>query len=175
MKNQIKLVAGALILAIFASSPCFAQERREIPEAHTFGAPASAADATALNAALNAYKNAWGEEDTPALMALHAEDGEWINAYARIFRDKAALADFLEHKLFPAFPAGTSKREANAMTVISTRYIGDDGAVIHLYTDADRGPSVNEAYDLRRTHIHLVWEKRADGWKIVHTVIMDAR
>lgn len=175
MKNRSLTIALGLALACFASAFSLAQERRQIPEERVFGAPESAEDAGALTRALEAYKTAWGEEDTNALMALHAEDTEWINAYARIFRGKDALSTFLEERLFPEFSPETSKQEAENMTLISTRYIGDDAAVIHMYTDGDRGPSVTGGQELRRTHLHLVWEKQSSGWKVAHTAIMDAR
>jgi hypothetical protein len=46
---------------------------------------------------------------------------------------------------------------------------------VHLYTDGQRGESRNEGEQLRRTHIHLVLERKVRDWKIVHTAIMDAR
>lgn len=173
MKNRLALSLFALIIA--AAPPAFAQERRQVPGAAVFGAPASPEDGQNLTAAFKAYKKAWGAEDTAALMALHTQDTEWINAYARMFRGTKALGDFLEERLFPEFSAETSEREAENMTLISTRYIGADAAVIHLYTDGDRGPSVTKGHDLRRTHMHLVWEKRDGAWKVAHTAIMDAR
>lgn len=175
MKNRLALAICSLVAVSLATTFGLAQERRQIPEIRTFGAPASAEDADALAAALEAYKAAWGAEDTAALMALHAEDTEWINAYARIFRGTDALSAFLEERLFPEFSPETSRREAENMTLISTRYVGDDAAVVHLYTESSRGPSVTVEQELRRTHLHLVWAKRDENWKIVHTAIMDAR
>ena len=61
------------------------------------------------------------------------------------------------------------------MKTISIRYLGDDAAVVHLYTDGQRGPSRNEGEALRRTHLHLVLEKQSADWKVAHTAIMDAR
>jgi len=60
------------------------------------------------------------------------------------------------------------------MTAISTRYLGPV-AIIQMYTDGARGPSRNAGEELRRTHIHLVLEDQGDAWRIVHSVIMDAR
>ena len=175
MRNNLAVAFSALVLIAPAIVPVHAQERREIPEQRVFGEPASDQDAESLTAALDSYIAAWAEEDTPAIVALHASDTEWINAYARMFRGADALGEFFEHRLFPAFSPETSKREAENMTLISTRYVGDSAAVHHLYTDGDRGPSVIEGRELRRTHFHFVWEKQDDGWKIVHTAIMDAR
>ena len=175
MKNYPAIALGALALTFIAAMPGHAQERREIPEPRIFGEPASDQDAETLAAALNAYISAWAEEDTPAIVALHASDTEWINAYARMFRGADALGEFFENRLFPAFSPETSKREAENMTLISTRFVGENAAVHHLYTDGDRGPSVTEGRDLRRTHFHFVWENQDDGWKVVHTAIMDAR
>ncbi|WP_375207603.1 DUF4440 domain-containing protein [Hyphococcus sp.] len=173
MKNRLLICLFAL--SMFVAPSALAQERRQVPDAMVFGAPASPADGEALEVAFRAYKKAWGTEDTMALMALHTADTEWINAYARMFRGTETLAEFLEERLFPEFSPETSKREAENMALISTRYIGDDAAVLHLYTDGDRGPSVSDVSELRRTHIHLVWEKRDSAWKVAHTAIMDAR
>ena len=171
------LFTAALICAggVFLSAAAFAQERREIPEFRTFGEPISKAHAQGVDRFLAEFKSAWGEQDTAALMAMHAADVEWINAYARIFRESEPLGTFLEKRLFPAFDPSVSKMEAENMTTISIRYLGDDAAVIHLYTDGNRGESRVAGALLRRTHIHLVLENQADGWKITHTAIMDAR
>ena len=61
------------------------------------------------------------------------------------------------------------------MQTVSIRYLGDDAAVIHTYTEGQRGPSRNEDEELRRTHVHLVLGKQNGVWKIFHTAIMDAR
>ena len=61
------------------------------------------------------------------------------------------------------------------MRTISLRYVGDDAAVVHMYTEGRRGESWNEGEDVRRTHVHLVLAKRNAAWKVVHTAIMDAR
>ena len=106
---------------------------------------------------------------------LHADDVEWINAYARLFQDAASLGEFIEQRLFPAFDSAVSQQEIANMRAISVRYVGDDAAVVHMYTDGERGVSRNAGKKMRRTHIHLVLEKQQCDWKIVHTAIMDAR
>ncbi|HRK65250.1 MAG TPA: SgcJ/EcaC family oxidoreductase [Terricaulis sp.] len=163
------------IMALAIATPALAQERREIPAYRTYGAPAAPEHAGEIGALVEAFKAAWGAEDTQALMALHAPDVEWINAYARMFQGAEALGAFLEHRLFPAFPAEASRGEAENMRLISTRYLGDDAAVAHLYTEGQRGPSRNEGETARRTHIHLVIARQDDVWRIVHVAIMDAR
>ena len=159
---------GTLILAI----PSLPQERREVPEYRTYGEPAAKSDAEAVDDLIRAYWQAWGREDTDALMRLHAEDVEWINAYARMFQDAAPLSTFLRERLFPAFDASVSLEEAANMKVVSIRYLGTDAAVVHMYTDGGRVPAAERKN--RRTHIHLVLEKRNGSWKVVHTAIMDA-
>jgi hypothetical protein len=77
--------------------------------------------------------------------------------------------------LFPAFGANTSKQEAANMRTISIRYLGDDAAVVHMYTEGERGAPRTEGEKLRRTHFHLVLSEQQEDWKIVHTVIMDPR
>lgn len=167
----------ALLLALMslAATSAFAQERREVPEFRTYGTPSSQAAAQSIDALIESYKNAWGRQDADALVALHADDVEWINAYARMFQGAEPLRTFLKQRLFPAFDASVSRQEAASMKTISIRYMGDDAAVVHLYTDGQRGPSRNEGETLRRTHLHLVLEKQSAGWKVAHTAIMDAR
>ena len=149
-----------------------AQERREVPALRTFGEPASTADVDAIEALIAEYKSAWGREDADALMRLHADDVEWINAYARMFRGSEPLGNFLRERLFPAFDAAVSREEASNMKLVSTRYVGSDAAVVHMYTDGARLPAGERGR--RRTHLHLVLERRGESWKIVHTAIMDA-
>jgi uncharacterized protein (TIGR02246 family) len=159
---------------LFFSSTSAAQERREVAAMRTYGEP-STADRTAVETLLEQYKDAWFRQDTEAYIALHAEDTEWINAYARMFQGAAPLADFIENRLFPAFDSSTSRQEIRNMQTVSIRYLGDDAAVIHTYTEGQRGPSRNEDEELRRTHVHLVLGKQNGVWKIFHTAIMDAR
>jgi hypothetical protein len=61
------------------------------------------------------------------------------------------------------------------MQTISIRYLGEDAAVVHMYTEGQRGASRNEGEEVRRTHLHLVLAKQTAAWKVVHTAIMDAR
>jgi uncharacterized protein (TIGR02246 family) len=165
-------IFAALVLAV----PGAAQERRHIPtDVRTYGEPASAADRSAIDALIRQYRDAWSRQDTQAWVSLHSDDTEWINAYARMFQGSAPLAEFIEHKLFPEFDPSVSKREAANMRMISIRYMGDDAAVVHMYTESPRGPSRTEGEDLRRTHFHLVLSESGEEWRIVHTAIMDAR
>lgn len=92
-----------------------------------------------------------------------------------MFQGAAPLADFLQNRLFPEFPADVSRQEAANMRTMSIRYLGREGAVVHMYTEGHRGASRNAGEDVRRTHIHLVLSKQEDAWKVAHTAIMDAR
>ena len=177
MTTKIPALRLVLVLApiLILSLPAAGQERRAIPEFRAYGEPASAADAAGIDALIQNFKDAWGRQDTEAFIALHADDVEWINAYARLFQDAASLAVFIEQRLFPAFDSAVSRQEITNMRAVSIRYVGDDAAVVHMYTDGERGESRNEGEDMRRTHIHLVLEKQQSAWKIVHTAIMDAR
>lgn len=168
---NVLVIAATLMLAPTAA----AAERREIPAFRSYGEPASPDDAARIDGLVERFRTTWATQDADALIALHAEDVEWINAYARMFQGSQPLADFLVHRLFPAFDPAVSRQEAANMKTISVRYLGDDAAVIHMYTDGQRGPSRNEGEDMRRTHIHLVLAKQGSEWKIVHTAIMDAR
>ncbi len=163
-----------LVSLISLSQAAPAQERRDVPEIRTYGAAPGPVQQE-IDALLAGYRAAWAAEDTEALMALHAPDTEWINAYARMFQGRESLGTFLKERLFPAFDPGVSKREAQNMKTVSIRYLGDDAAVVHLYTDSSRGPARSDGQDRRRTHFHLVLAKGRDGWSVAHTAIMDAR
>ena len=132
-------------------------------------------DNTDLHDLVNKYRKAWSQQDTPSLMKLHSEDTEWINAFARMFQNRTMLADFMAERMFPAFKPETSIAEMDGLKLISLRRIGDNAAIIHMYTDSDRGVSRVQGQSKRRVHIHLVLSKTDQSWKIVHTAIMDAR
>jgi len=173
--NKKCLAAVVLCFSITGAAGVPAQERREVPAFRTYGKPASAEDERAVDELIRNYKDAWGRQDTAKLIALHADDVEWINAYARLIQGAEPLGRFLEERLFPGFDAKISQQEANNMRTISSRFMGDDAAVVHLYTDGQRGASRNATEQTRRTHMHLVLERQESGWRIVHTAIMDAR
>jgi uncharacterized protein (TIGR02246 family) len=171
-----KCVAAVVLCFVLSDAAgVLAQERRDVPEFRTYGRPDSAEDERAVNALINNFRDAWGRQDTGALVALHAEDVEWINAYARLIQGAEPLGRFLKERLFPAFDPAISREEAANMKTISSRFIGGDAAVVHLYTDGRRGQSRNANEESRRTHMHLVLERQESGWRIVHTAIMDAR
>lgn len=172
--SPIASALAALAIALAANAPAHAQERQQVPAFRTYGEPAPG-EVEQLRALFDAFKAAWGAGDADALMALHAEDVEWINAFARMFQGKPALSAFIRERLFPQFGPEVARQEAEAMTLISVRYLGDDAAVLHFYLDSPRGPSRIEGQTLRRTHIHLVAARGAEGWRVVHEVIMDAR
>lgn len=169
--------AAALFLTLMSlvETSASAQERRQVPEFRTYGTPASQAAVQDIDALIESYKSAWSRQDADALVALHADDVEWINAYARMFQGAEPLRTFLKERLFPAFDPAVSRQEVANMKTISIRYLGDDAAVVHLFTDGQRGPSRNEGEALRRTHLHLVLEEQSAGWRVAHTAIMDAR
>jgi len=174
MRNTLSLIALAIALPLLATD-AQAQERREIPAYREIGIEAGSDQRQALLDFLRSYRDAWSEEDTDAFIALHTDDSEWINAYSRMFTDASSLAEFLETRLFPAFGPGVSRTEAENMAMISMRALGEDAAVLHLYTDGNRGPSAVASRELRRTHFHLVLVRQSGHWKVAHTAIMDAR
>jgi uncharacterized protein (TIGR02246 family) len=173
MRPSQFIVATLLFLPL--TFPAMSQERREVPAFRTYGEPASSQEGVAVQRFIEQYKDTWARQDTAAFIALHADDTEWINAYARMFQGAGPLADFIEKRLFPAFGPNTSKQEAANMRTISIRYLGDDAAVVHMYTEGERGAPRNEGEELRRTHFHLVLGKQKEVWKVVHTAIMDPR
>ena len=81
----------------------------------------------------------------------------------------------MAERMFPVFEPATSQAEMDALKIISLRRIADNAAVIHMYTNSDRGESRVQDAAKRRVHIHLVLSKVNKSWKIVHTAIMDAR
>lgn len=174
MRLTLTTLLLATMLPVFPSE-AIAQERREVPAYREVNITAGSAVQQELHAFLDAYRAAWSEEDTDAYIALHVPDTEWINAYARMFTETESLGVFLETRLFPNFGPGVSRTEAENMRLVSMRLLGDDAAVLHLYTDGNRGPSAIEGRALRRTHFHLVLTRTETGWQVAHTAIMDAR
>jgi len=174
MRFSLPLIALSTVLTALPHV-AVAQERREVPTYREIGIEAASPVREELYSFLDEYRDAWSNEDTEAFVGLHIEDTEWINAYARIFSDSSSLAHFLETRLFPAFGPGVSRTEAENMQLISIRVLGEDTAVLHLFTDGNRGPSAIEDRRLRRTHFHLVLSRENGVWKIAHTAIMDAR
>jgi uncharacterized protein (TIGR02246 family) len=166
---------SALLMACLGALPLSGQQRRDTPPFRSYGKPAAGTDAAAIDALVAQYKEAWARQDTAALIALHAEDTEWINAYARMFQGAAPLAEFLRTRLFPEFSPDVSRMEAANMRTLSIRYLGADAAVVHMYTEGTRGASRNANEDVRRTHLHLVLGRQNREWKVAHTAIMDAR
>lgn len=168
-------LAAVLCLTMLGTTHVMTQERREVPQFRIYGEPGSVEDKEAVSGLVQSFKHAWAAQDVAALMALHASDTEWINAYARLIRGVEPLGRFLKERLFPAFDPAISRQEVANMRTISIRFLGDEAAVVHLYTEGQRGASRNSGEETRRTHMHLVLEKQASDWKIVHTAIMDAR
>ncbi len=170
-----KLLMGSLSLALCLVLPLGnAAERREVLESIEFGNPTDSSRQQ-VGALLDSFRATWAAQDTEAHMALFAEDAEWINAYARMFRGKEDLTVFLKERLFPNFDPRVSLEEMQNSRLVSIRYLGEDAAVVHLATDGSRGDSAIAGQSLRRTHIHLVAERLDGQWLIVHTAIMDAR
>lgn len=166
------LLVPALMLALL--QPLGAAERRVLPGYSEFGDPGEETR-EAVTELLEAFKVSWANQDVEAHMALFAEDAEWINAYARMFRGKEELAVFLDDRLFPNFDPRVSMEEMANSKLLSIRYISDTAAVIHIATDGTRGESTIPGELMRRTHLHLVVENRQGVWLVVHTAIMDAR
>jgi uncharacterized protein (TIGR02246 family) len=174
MKSRLWIVALATTLSLTMSIEALGAERRQLMEFIEFGNP-SADTREQVNALLDAFTHSWANQDVDAHLGLFSEDAEWINAYARMFRGTQELAVFLEERLFPNWDIAVSREEMGNARMISVRYLGDDGAIIHMATDGQRGPSAISGESMRRTHLHLVAEKQQGQWVIVHTVIMDAR
>ena len=169
------LLIITIVACLFVSNQAQANDRLYVPEYKVFGNPASKADADAVNTLLTKFQTAWSQQDTPAVMKLYAKDIEWINAYARMFRGHKELSQFLDNVLFVHFAASVSQGEVNNMQPISLRYLGDDVAIFHGFTDGLRGKSVLKGKKFRRTHFHFVMHKQEGKWLFVHKTISDAR
>jgi len=170
-----KLFTLLFLFSLFIHGNSLAAERREVEPFKVFGAPADSTQQQSVENLLDAFKETWATQNVSAHLALFAADAEWINAYARMFRGTEELEVFLRDQLFPAFDSRVSQEEIRNANLLSLRYLGDDAAVVHLYTDGSRGESTIPGRALRRTHIHLVFSKVDSQWKIAHTAIMDAR
>ncbi len=164
-----------VVATICSSFSCFGNERREIGSFRTYGNPAYEQMSSEIKELFETFKHTWHDQDVEGHLRLFAKDVEWINAYSRLFQNRTEMGAFLEEQLFPAFDSKVSKEEILNSNLISTRYLGDDAAVIHMYTNGTRGPSRNDGEANRRTHIHLVIERQNLEWKIVHMAVMDAR
>ena len=173
--RSTKYLTALFLLTLLANGSVIAAERREVAPFTVFGTPQSSSQREAVENLLDAFKETWATQNVQAHLELFATDAEWVNAYARMFRGKNELEVFLRDQLFPAFDSRVSQEEIRNAKLISIRYLGNDAAVLHLYTDGSRGESTIPGRDLRRTHIHLVFAQMDMQWMIVHTAIMDAR
>lgn len=174
--RMIDWKAGLAAIALCAAAGAGAQERWAVPEYRVVGQAASEADARALDALLARYRAAWSAQDADALAALHTPDTEWTNAFARIIQGNDALRAFLGERMFPGFPREVSEAEAESLTPISLRFMGDDAAIWHIYATSRRNGGRDDPEAARRVHFHLVAAKGEDQtWRIAHTAIFDAR
>ena len=164
-----------LVLAVIGNSTFFAAQRREVESFIEFDRTADTSQVEEVRSLIDAFKESWAMQDVEGHIELFAENAEWINAYARMFRGTDEFAEFLRDSLFPNFDSRVSQEEVLNAKLISIRYLGDNAAVVHMYTDGSRGDSAIPGELLRRTHIHLVFAQLKGQWKIVHTAIMDAR
>jgi ketosteroid isomerase-like protein len=161
-----------------------AAEYAPLPEFRAFGQPAAASDEAAIADLMRRFGSAWGTGDVEGAVAAYAKDAEWTNAFADVHRGHDALRQQFT-QLFERFEygsmqgAGPGDKEASRPEMkrgrVSLRYLGDNAAVVHSYTESDWGVN-REGGGLRRVHVTYVLEKQQDGeWLIAHQMIMDAR
>ncbi len=162
-----------LLLISALLSTAHAQQRGEIPDYKVFGEAQNQHEAKQIARLVSDYQSSWKELNAKKLIALHTSDTELTNAFARMFQDSKTLETFLENRLFPQFENMFSETQTLTIKPISLRYLGNDAAVIHLYTEFQTDPSKPEI--IRRTHFHLVAQQIGSTWKIAHTSIMDPR
>lgn len=153
-----------------------------LPEYRTFGTPASEADANAISALMSNYSAAWTRQDVDAVVAVYAEDAEWVNAFGMVYRGHNELRERFK-QLFQRFPAPPSAKAAKEAASnqdgpppgrVSLRYIGSNAAVVHTFTES-RWAGGRDGTDVRRVLVTFVLQKHAGTWKIAHQMIMDVR
>lgn len=149
------------------------ESRRFVPASMTFGQPATAGDAAAIDRLMANFNEAWAKQDVAGVLAAYAPDAEWTNAFGTVARGHDELDDFLS-ALFARFPASTGAEESARGQRVSIRYLGDEVAVIHNVTESSRGSS-RTGRSVRHVHITYVLHRGDAGWRIAHQMIMDAR
>jgi len=160
------------------------EEYAPLPEFRVFGEPATASDEAAITDLMRRFGAVWSTQDVDGVVETYAEDAEWINAFADVYRGHEELRGQFA-QLFERFESGPDKADAEAEHEaarpemkrgrLSLRYIGDDAAVLHSYTESDWGVN-RDGGGLRRVHMTMVLEKQQNGtWLIAHHMIMDAR
>ncbi|HEU0223803.1 MAG TPA: SgcJ/EcaC family oxidoreductase [Steroidobacteraceae bacterium] len=130
-------------------------------------------DAQAIGALMRQFSEARQSGDAERAAAFFAEDVEWTNAFGDVVRGSDNLQKFLGW-LFSQDEEGTTEGEATQYRPLSTRYIGDDVAVLHGMTLSTRGEA-RSGEGPRRVHLTFVLAKQHEEWRIVHQMIMDAR
>jgi ketosteroid isomerase-like protein len=190
MKTIVSAVTFASAVMGLACSPALAEEHVQegyapIPEFVVFGEAADDRDSEAIFNLMRRFGQAWGSQDVDGLMTVYAEDAEWTNAFGDVRRGHDELREQFTW-LFKRFESGedagdeeeTQEDESTEPEMkrgsISLRYLGDDAAVFHTYTESNWG--VNRDGDgLRRVYVSYVLEKKDGAWLIAHQTITDAR
>lgn len=159
-------------------------EYAPLPEYRVFGEPATTSDEAAIAELIRRFGMAWGSSDVEGTVAAYTDDAEWTNAFADVYRGHDELKGQFA-RLFKRFESGPSGSSDPSETEsprpemkrgrVSLRYLGDDAAVLHSYTESGWGVN-REGEGPRRVHVTYVLEKQPDGaWLIAHQMIMDAR
>lgn len=166
------------ILVLLLPATTFAQEGpppdsySKLPEYKVFG-EVTPEDEEAIGALMRQFSEARQAGDAERAAAFFAEDVEWTNAFGSVVRGSDNLQKFLGW-LFSHDEEGTREGEATEYRRVSTRYIGDDVAVVHGMTTSTRGEARSGAGP-RRVHLTFVLAKQHEAWRIVYQMIMDAR
>ena len=158
-------------------------EYAPLPEFRVFGEPATLSDEAAIADLMRRFGQAWSTQDVDGAVEAYADDAEWINSFADVYRGHEALRGQFA-RLFERFESGSDEADEKENQAprpemkrgrLSIRYIGDEAAVLHGYTESDWGVN-RDGGGLRRVHITYVLDKQPDGqWLIAHQMIMDAR
>ena len=167
------------LLSMFVSDSLLAQSNEvdgeywPLPEYREFGEPAGASDAEDIDNLMRRYGIAWGSANVDALMDTFAPDAEFTNAFGVVLRGHDEMRSFLTD-MFKRWESETSSGEQSRRGGISRRYLGDDSAILHSYTESDRGDN-RDGGGARRVQVTFVLAKINGEWKIAHQVIMDTR
>jgi uncharacterized protein (TIGR02246 family) len=162
------------------SAPSFSQDKQSstefpitLPEYKTFGEAPSQEDEEAIWKLMGKFSKARASVDAETVASCFAEDVEWTNAFGDVVRGRDNLQKFLE-RLFSEDDMGTTEGESLGYKPISTRYLGEDVAILHGVTMSTRGAS-RSGEGIRYVHISFVLEKKNGEWLITYQMIMDAR
>ena len=141
------------------------------PPLQILGAAASEDEVEAIEELFAEFHEAWLAEDSEGLIATHAPDAQWTNAFGLVLRGHDEMRRFFP-ELFRNFDATTTGKAR----IISIRFVHDDIAIVQRYTQSAGGVMNREGGEgPRQIQVTNVLQKFDGDWKSIHTMIMDVR